>query len=78
MKTISEQVAELERENTRLKALVDTIGEELHVVKIAAAKQDRFIELVAPSVTRLESFYDRITRDYVEIIDAYRAIRPKE
>ena len=64
MKAVSELVAELEGENIRLKEL--------------AAKQDRFIELVAPSVTRLESFYDRISQDYVDIVDAYRAIRPKK
>jgi hypothetical protein len=75
---LSEQVSILEKQNERLQGLVDTLGEELETSRQTIAKQDRFIDLVSPSVSRLEALYDRITQDYVEIVDAYRAIRPKE
>jgi archaellum component FlaC len=75
---LSEQVAILEKENERLQGLVDTLGEELEAAKRTIAKQDRFIDLVSPSVARLEDLYDRITQDMVEIVDVYRAIRPQK
>ena len=79
---LSEQVAEIERDNQRLSRLVDAMGEELEALKQMEQAKDRLIDLVEPDILWQEQNLARMAGNkserMKEIVAAYRAVRPKE
>lgn len=86
---LSEQVALLERENERLQALVDAMADELakELAKLPhvdpeyddyVAQLEALVELVAPDIEFKEQHLSDSMERTKAIVDAYRAIRPKE
>jgi predicted nucleic acid-binding Zn-ribbon protein len=80
--TLSDQVAELEREAQRLSRLVDAMGEELETLKQREQAKDRLIDLVETDILWQEQNLARMAGNkserMKEIVAAYRAVRPKE
>jgi len=72
---ISDKVLELEQQNTRLQNLVDSLTEQLENQE-ADENVVRFLDLVEPDIEHKESIILNDKR-LIEVIDAYRTIRPK-
>ena len=72
---ISDKVHGLEQQNTRLQNLVDSLTEQLEN-QAADEKVVRFLDMIEPDIEHKESIILNDKR-LIEVIAAYRAIRPK-